>query len=199
VLKIGITGGIGSGKTTVCAVFKAIGLPVYHSDERARYLAETNLEIRRQITEAFGNESYINSCYNRKYIASLVFNDNYLLDKLNAIIHPYVAKDFREWTSLYNEEKYIIEEAAILFESGANINMDYTIFVDSPQNLRVNRVLKRDKTSRDEILRRIKNQWPAGKIRQLADWSIVNNNKRLILPQILRIHKQLINLAHSNG
>jgi dephospho-CoA kinase len=199
VLKIGITGGIGSGKTTVCSIFNSLGTPVYSADERARILTETNSEIREQIISLFGRESYIISGYNRKYIAGLVFNNDRLLSELNDIVHPYVSRDFINWMSQYPNSTYVIEEAAILFESGANKKMDYIIFVDSPLELRVKRIIKRDKSSRKDVLNKIKHQWPADKIRQLADWNIINNNKQLILPQILDIHNRLIKLAFNNG
>jgi len=198
VLKIGITGGIGSGKTTVCSVFKSLGIPVYHADERARYLTETNLNIRQQIIRMFGTKSYNESGYNSKYIAGLVFNDSKLLDNLNAIIHPYVYRDFKNWALNYTDTPYIIEEAAILFESGANKNMDHIIFIDSPLELRLKRVVKRDKMSREIVFKRINQQWLADKIRQLADWNIINNDKELILPQILEIHDRLMKLALAN-
>jgi dephospho-CoA kinase len=199
VLKIGITGGIGSGKSTVCSVFKSLDVPVYHADERARFLISTDKNIRRQIKEVFGNESYNSDGYNRKYMANLVFNDEVLLQKLNSIVHPFVSHDFHNWAVLLNNAPYIVEEAAILFESGANKMMDYIIFVDSTLELRLERVVKRDHSSREEVLKRIDQQWSAGKIKQLADWYIVNNNKKLILPQILEIHNRLINLALKNG
>jgi dephospho-CoA kinase len=198
VLKIGITGGIGSGKSTVCSVFKSLEIPVYHADERAKYLAATNREIHQQIVKVFGQEAYNPSGYNKKYIASIVFNDGKLLKKLNDIIHPYVSEDFKNWAGQYHEAPYIIEEAAILFESGSNKIMNYVIFVDSPLELRLERVIARDKTSREGILKRINQQWPADKIRQLADWVVNNNNKQLILPQILEMHYQLIKLAFTN-
>jgi dephospho-CoA kinase len=198
VLKIGITGGIGSGKSTVCSVFKALGIPVYNADERARYLIETDKDIKQQIIKVFGAKAFIDNVYNKKFIADLVFNDSNLLEKLNFIIHPHVSIDFKNWSNQFADAKYIIEEAAILFESGANKKMDYVIFVDAPLELRLDRVINRDKSKRSEVLKRIKHQWSADKIRQLADWSIVNNNKKLILPQILNIHNCLTKLTLVN-
>jgi dephospho-CoA kinase len=180
-------------------VFKSLEIPVYHADERAKFLAETDKKIRQQIIKVFGKEAYIDSGYNKKYIAGLVFNNEKLLNKINEIIHPYVSKDFNNWAYQNPYTPYVIEEAAILFESGANKKMDFVINVESPLELRLERIIKRDKTNRDEVLKRIKKQWPADKIRQLADWTIINNNKKLILPQILKIHNHLTNLAVANG
>jgi dephospho-CoA kinase len=156
----------------------------------------TNNEIQQQIISLFGSEAYSNNVYNRKFIASKVFVDNSLLTKLNNIVHPYVASDFHDWTEQYQGTNYIVEEAAILFESGANKKMDYNILVDAPTELRIERVMKRDKLTREEIINRISNQISTDKIRHLVDWIIVNDNKQLILPQILEIHNRLINNFH---
>lgn len=190
-LKIGITGGIGSGKSIVCSVFRLLGVPVYHADDRAKYLMENDIDIRTQIISLFGDEAYNGSNYNRKYIASLVFTNDSLLTKLNNIVHPYVANDFILWTELFKESAYVIEEAAILFESGAGKKMDYNILVDAPEEQRIKRVMKRDNLTEEEVRIRINKQISTDKIRHLVDWIIVNNNKQLILPQILKIHSQL--------
>jgi dephospho-CoA kinase len=191
VLKIGITGGIGSGKSIICKVFKALQVPVYNADQRAKILVETSPEIRSQIRKAFGENSYVGSKYNRTYIAGKVFNNRILLDKLNTIIHPAVMKDFHEWTKQYNVP-YLIEEAAILYESGANRALDHIIVVDAPEILRVSRIRKREGFSDDEIHERMQNQLPADKLRSLADWVIDNNDKVLVLPQILQLHHTLL-------
>jgi len=194
VIKVGITGGIGSGKSIVCSVFAKLGIPVYNADDRAKYLIETKTEIRNQISSLFGTEAYTGNIYNRKYIASKVFINENLLQKLNEIVHPHVALDFGEWSNHFTKNPYIIEEAAILFESGAYKKMDYNILVDAPIELRIKRVINRDKTTREEITNRIKKQISTDKIRPLVDWIIVNNNKQLILPQILEIHNKILKL-----
>lgn len=191
-LKIGITGGIGSGKSLVCKVFISLGIPVYNADERAKYLIENNLEIREQIIAIFGSEAFRNQLYNRKYIADKVFNDKNLLTKLNEIVHPKVGIDFYEWTLHNKDSIYLVEEAALLFESGAYKKMDYNILVDAPVETRIERVMLRDHLSHEEIQSRINNQVSTDKIRHLVDWIIINNNKQLILPQILQIHNYLI-------
>jgi dephospho-CoA kinase len=196
VLKIGITGGIGSGKSIVCSIFKLLGVPVYHADDHAKYLIENDTDIRAQIISLFGNKAYNGNIYNRKYIASIVFTNDSLLTKLNEVVHPHVAKDFTLWAEQFNESDYIVEEAAILFESNANKKMDYNILVDAPEELRIERVMKRDHLNEEEVRKRIRKQFSTVKIRHLVDWIIVNNNKQLILPQILKIHSQLKSNIH---
>lgn len=190
-LKVGITGGIGSGKTIICQVFKSLHVPVYNADQKAKMLVDSDPDIQSQIILEFGTESYTASGYNSKYIAKKVFNDSYLLGRLNQIIHPAVAEDFNTWTNNFSVP-YVIEEAAILFESGANKKMDSVIVVDAPENLRIVRIQKRDRLKEAEIRDRLQNQWPTDKLRRFADWVIDNNDNVLVLPQILKIHHKLI-------
>ncbi len=197
-MKLGITGGIGSGKSTVCKIFDSMGVPVYHADERAKVLVNTDEELQKAIIREFGSESFTHSTYNRQYMASIVFRDKHKLQVLNEIIHPLVEKDFAIWCQ-QQHYYYIVHEAAILFESGAYKQMDYTILIDAPLNYRIDRVVKRDKTSIEEVNLRLKNQWPADKISEMADWVIMNDGKTLILPQILEIHKYIVELDKSHG
>ncbi len=190
-LKVGITGGIGSGKSIICRVFKSLNVPVYYADQRARFLAETNPEIRYQISEVFGTQAYLDSVYNTTFIANKVFNNKALLNRLNSIIHPAVAKDFHTWSQSCSGP-YLIEEAAILYESGASNNMDYVIVVDACEKTRFLRIQKRDGLSEDKIKSRVLNQWSTDKLKALADWTIDNNENVLVLPQILHIHNTLI-------
>jgi dephospho-CoA kinase len=199
VLKVGITGGIGSGKSVVCHIFNVLGIPVYNADERAKFLISIDRNIRNEIIRVFGKDSYNAEGYNSKYIASLVFRNSDLLNCLNNIVHPRVVKDFKKWIHLQENAKYIIEETAILFESGAFKKTDRIILVDAPNKIRINRVLERDNVSEEEIRNRMKNQWPTNKIRPIADWIIENDDNNLILPQILAIHNQLMIQVHSNG
>lgn len=197
-LKLGITGGIGSGKTIVCEIFNTLHVPVYLADDRAKFLTETDTEIQNSIIREFGEESFINSTYNRQYIASVVFYEKEKLQALNRIIHPKVEKDFSDW---YKKQKssYVVHEAAILFESGVYKQMDYTLFVDAPVNYRIERVVKRDGIPGEQVKLRLKNQWPADKIRNMADWTVINDGKTLILPRILEIHKFLTEINKANG
>lgn len=190
-LKVGITGGIGAGKSTICKVFNALQIPVYHADQRAKILTETDPVIRSEIIREFGERSYRGSKYNVEYVAARAFGDKIKLSKLNHIIHPAVSKDFYQWVRR-QKAPYIIEEAAILFESGANQNMDHVIVVEAPEEIRISRIQKRDGIAREEIKKRIDSQWSADKLHALADWVVNNNDKVLVLPQILSIHNFLL-------
>ncbi len=198
-LKIGLTGGIGSGKSVVSQVFSQLGVPVYNADHMAKILVQTNHKLKKAIVAKFGEKSFTEQGYNTAYIAQLVFNNDNLLRALNKIIHPVVADDFINWCRQQGEKAYVLQEAAILFESRAADLMDYSIVVDAPLELRIERVITRDHCSKESVEMRIKNQWPADKIRALADWVIENDDKQLILPQILNIHKQLISISESHG
>ena len=197
-LKIGITGGIGSGKSIVCKAFSHLDVPVFSADITAKMLAEHDTAAIDAITRLFGKKAYVRGRYNRAYIAEKVFTDYSLLQQLNDILHPLVARDFIAWAGKHSASPYVLHEAAILFESGADQAMDFTLVVDAPVELRIRRIMRRDKIKRDKVEQRMKNQWPTDKIRQLADWTIQNDDKTLILPQILDIDKQLkkISLAH---
>lgn len=188
--KIGITGGIGSGKSYICTCFEHIGIPVYYADTEAKRLTNLNSNIREEISKLLGSKSYNSDGLNRAYVASKVFNNKDLLNKLNQIIHPAVEIDFIQWAN-QQHAPYVLKEAAILFESGSYKNTDHVIVVDAPLELRIKRVLERDKTTREEILKRIQNQWTTDKKKNLADFVIYNDDKTLILPQILRIDKTL--------
>lgn len=191
-LKIGITGGIGSGKSTVCLFFKQLGVPVYSADEKAKKLIDINRNLQNSIIREFGKEAFSDGKYNRSYIANLVFRDPSQLKKLNQLIHPAVTNDFNSWVKKHSDKVYILHEAAILFESDTAKYMDKSILVDAPEDLRIQRIINRDKTDRASVLKRMKNQWPTDKIRPMADWVIQNDQKTLVLPQVLRIHEQLI-------
>ena len=191
-LKIGVTGGIGSGKSLVCRIFSLLGAPVYAADERAKKLVHSNPLLKKNIIEEFGNEAYQGGEYNRKYIASVVFKDRRRLEKLNQLIHPAVAVDFQQWSSNQQDVAYVIKEAAIIFESGGDRQLDGVLAVDAPEDIRIRRVSERDGLEVNEIKKRIRSQWPADKIRALADWSVDNDNKKLILPAILEIHNKLL-------
>jgi dephospho-CoA kinase len=198
-LKIGLTGGIGSGKSTVCKVFSTLGVPVYQADEKAKALIAGDPDLKKSIIKEFGPEAFTPDGYNSLYIAGIVFNNKLQLQKLNSIIHPFVACDFIEWCKFYQHVPYIIQEAAILFESGAASLMDYTIVVDSPELLRIKRVMKRDLLNKEAVQMRINNQWPAEKIRALADWVIENDDINLILPQLLKLHNHLLTIASTHA
>jgi dephospho-CoA kinase len=188
-IKIGLTGGIGSGKTYVSEIFHMLGIPVYNADERSKFLLNNKLDLVESIKEIFGKEAYKDNEMDRKYIASIVFSNKLKLEQLNQLSHPAVESDFEEWCQKYSNNAYVIKEAAILFESNAYRIMDKNILVVAPIELRIKRVIQRDDSTYDQIWQRINNQWPTDKLESLADFIIENDDKTLILPQILEIDK----------
>ena len=161
-IKVGITGGIGSGKTTVCKEFEKLGISVYYTDLEAKHLFETDNDIKIDVYNNFGPDVFIDNkpytIIDRKKIAQIVFNDEEKLEKLNSIIHPKLWADFEKWCELHKNEKYVIMEAAILFESGADSKVDKIIVVTAPIETRIERVIKRDNITREEVLSRMNNQ-----------------------------------------
>ncbi|MCX6273241.1 MAG: dephospho-CoA kinase [Bacteroidetes bacterium] len=191
-LKIGLTGSIGSGKTLVSAVFRNLGVPVYNADLQAKRMLAYPYVIGR-IRKEFGDK-VINSEgeIDRRLLAAIVFPDNIKLEKLNQLIHPLVKGDFFCWTSLFHSAPYIIHEAAILYESGFYRYFDKVIMVTAPETLRIKRVMERDNVSEITVRQRIQYQWPDGDKLKLADFVIDNEEKVLLLPEIVNLHQQLI-------
>ena len=175
-LKIGVTGGIGSGKTTVCRIFKALKIPIYSADDRAKSLMTENASLRTSIFSLFGEKAYINNTLNRAYIASSVFNDKELLYKLNSVVHPIVELDFETWVKA-QKSPYLIKEAAVLIESGAFKLMDKILLVEAPHNLKLNRVILRDGVESEEVLLRMSTQMSDKEKRKYADTVIYNDEK----------------------
>jgi dephospho-CoA kinase len=190
-IKVGVTGGIGSGKSIVCRVFESLGIPVYYADLHSRRLVDSEPVIRNKLIGLFGPDIYNGSALNRPRFAAEIFADPQLLEAANTIIHPWVRKDFDRWVRDYPDKKYVIEEAAILFESGGNTQVDKCITVVAPVEVRMKRILKRPGMTPDRIREIMANQWPDEKKAALADFVIVNDEKSLIIPQILLIHDQL--------
>ncbi len=187
-IKVGLTGNIGSGKTTVAKVFEALNVSVFNADTAAHSLFEKD-DLKRQLIALFGN-SIIDPVgkIKREAIASIVFSDTQLLTQLNNLIHPKVYKLFNEWLKSVNNEKYIIIESAILFESGFDKYVDEVILVKAPQETRIMRVIKRDNISRDKVLERMNNQLPEMDKEIHADYLVNNDGTQLILPLLLRVH-----------
>jgi dephospho-CoA kinase len=187
---IGLTGGIGSGKTTVANMFKDLGVPVYIADIEARKLTNSSKVIKRELTKLLGSSCYQGGTLDRKYVASKVFNDSKLLDALNAIIHPKVAAHFNSWQRK-QQGVFCIKEAAILFENEGYKQCDLTILVVSPEQERIKRVIKRDAISEEEVLLRIKNQWSDEKKKKFADIIIENIDLISTKSQVLDVHSIL--------
>jgi dephospho-CoA kinase len=191
-LKVGLTGGIGSGKSLVSEVFKRIGIPVFNADQESKSIVNTDEEVIRSLKEEFGNSIYNHDGIDRKKLAAIIFNNQDALLKVNQIIHPKVRAYFFEWTKSFENKPYVIEEAAILFESKANIEMDFTINVHADELVRVKRVIERDKVSKGIVESRISNQLTNEERITLADFTIHNNGDEMILPQILKIHSEIL-------
>ncbi|MES2138337.1 MAG: dephospho-CoA kinase [Bacteroidota bacterium] len=191
-IKIGITGGIGSGKTTVCKVFELLGVPVYYADIEAKQILDSNLEVKKNILNAFGN-SVLNDeeKIDKKKLASLVFNNKENLEKLNSIVHPAVREHFEHWLQQHSTQKYILKEAAILFESGSYKLVDKIIAVVAPLELKISRTMQRDKVTQAEVELRISNQLNDDEKIKRSQFVIHNDEQQLLIPQILNIHDQI--------
>ncbi len=191
-LKVCITGGIGSGKTVVCEFFKTLGIKVYNADEEAKKFLYDNI-VKTKIRQYFGKEVFDkNDKIKTKVLADIVFNDNAGLEKLNSIIHPLVKQDFSIWSDKYCNEPYILLEAAILFEIGFHKDFYNVITVTAPEELRIKRIMKRDKITKEQVIERMQNQWKDNRKIEMADFVIYNDEKHLLIPQVLAIHRILI-------
>ncbi len=191
---IGVTGGIGSGKTIVCNVFSHLGIPVYEADKAVHRLYE-NQELIAKVADTISPEVLDkNGKINRKKLSEIVFNDPSKLQQLNKIVHPAVQKDFLDWTEKHKGLSYVIEEAAILFESGAYKNCDKIISVSAPVELRISRVRERDHKSKTEVEQILSRQMPEEERNKRSDYIIYNDEKQMIIPQVLDLHSILSKL-----
>jgi dephospho-CoA kinase len=193
--KIGLTGGIGSGKTYIAKVFENLGVPVFYADEEAKKILN-NKDILFLLSQKFETEvmDLQTGLANRKLIASIVFNRPEKLQILNQIIHPKVAQAFQQWCLSNQQSSYVIKEAAILFESNSYKNLDGVICVYAPMPLRINRVVERDGSNKDEIIKRINAQWSDEQRLAQSNWAINNDENKPILPQVLDIHQKILSL-----
>lgn len=188
---VGLTGGIGSGKSTVAGFFKELGVPVYIADTEAKRITNTSKIVRRKITALLGEKSYDSNGLNRPFVADKIFNDKALLNQVNNIIHPKVKQHFARWVKK-QKGHYCIKEAAILFENGSYTECDYIILVTAPEPIKVERLLKRDKTTRKEIQSRMDNQWPDARKIPFASFIIENINLEDTKRQVKRIHNRIL-------
>lgn len=190
--QVGVTGGIGSGKTLVCSVLKKMGVPVYDADQQARRLMEEDADLREKIIDLFGEEAYLGGALNRRYLSGQVFGNEQKLSGLNAMVHPAVRRDYTEWIRLHPDAPYVVEEAAILFESGASKFMDVTVLVFAPMNVRMARVMARDGVDEPNVRKRMMHQMDEGEKRRLSDLVIINDDNEMLLPQIIRVHQEIL-------
>lgn len=189
-LKIGLTGNIGAGKSTVSKVFAAMGVPVFDADIHGRQILSTNLEVQKQIIALLGDEVYDGNQPNRALIASKVFKNDSLLKSLNAIVHPAVGKAYDAWLA-HQKSDMVIREAAILIEAGTYKDLDYIVLVTCPEEERVRRVMKRDQISEEQVRERIRKQMPEEEKKKWAKFEIVNDGSHLVVPQVLEVYQKM--------
>ena len=196
-LKLGITGGIGSGKTTVAKVFEVLGIPVYYADDAAKKLMNTDEKLKEKIQLQFGNDVYKDGRLDRKYLSEIVFKNPEKLQLLNALVHPATLKDAERW--MQNQSTaYSLKEAALIFESGAQEQLDYVIGVTAPAPLRIQRTMHRDNITRVEVILRMDKQMDETIKIKLCDFVIKNDEQEMLLPQVLELHKKLLALSENN-
>jgi len=188
---IGLTGGIGSGKTTVARIFNMLNVPVYNSDDAGRKITDKNPLVKSAIKNQFGDDMFDeNENLNREKLSAIVFNDSTSLAKLNAIIHPAVAQDFKTWCA-NQSSPYVIKETAILFEHGLDKHLDGVIVVEAPDELRIKRVMHRNGITEEAVRNRILQQLPQNELISRADWVIHNNEEQLLIPQVLAVYSHI--------
>jgi dephospho-CoA kinase len=197
-LKVGLTGGIGSGKSTVAQIFITLGIPVFFADASAKKVMNENENLKEDIKNLFGDEAYDNEILNRKYIANIVFNDPFKLEQLNALVHPATIEMAEKWMQ-EQRTPYVIKEAALLFEAGSASDLDYLIGVYAPEHIRIQRVMQRDSISREEVLLRMSRQIDEKIKMMLCNFVLVNNEQKLLIPQVLELHQKLLVLNENNS
>ncbi len=191
-LLIGLTGGIGAGKSLVANVFKLLNVPVFDADNEAKAILGKSAEVRQKVIEAFGANAFTGNEPNRKFLAERVFSDESLRLKLNAIIHPGVGKAFENWVDQNAQEPYLLKEAAITFETGIYKQLDGVILVTAPKNVRIERVMKRDEVTEIQVLNRMAAQWSDEDKLKLSLYHVLNDGQTMIIPQVLKIHQALL-------
>ena len=193
-LKIGLTGGIGSGKTTVAKVFELLNVPVYYADAASKRLYKTDKQLIKKMKEHFGDDIYNQDELNRTKLAAIVFDNPEKLNLLNTLVHPPTIEDAQQWMQAQTTP-YVIKEAALLFESGSVASLDYVIGVHAPQHVRLKRVMDRDQTTREEVLNRMNRQIDEEIKMKLCDFVITNNEQELVIPQVMKLHNRIKELA----
>jgi dephospho-CoA kinase len=196
-LKVGLTGGIGSGKTTVAKIFELLGVPVYYADEAAKRIMNEDDELKKSLQKQFGDAAYKNGELDRGYLSSKVFHDPYQLEFLNALVHPATLRDAANWMAR-QKTIYIIKEAALIFESGSSEQLDYVIGVYAPSSLRIKRTMERNGVTREEVVKRMNNQIDERIKMKLCDFVIYNDEEQLVIPQVLQLNQRLLELAGEN-
>ncbi len=192
-LKIGLTGGIGSGKSTIAGIFKVLGIPVFDADSESKLIMENDERIILSIQKLFGNESYTDKKLNRRFISNIVFNDPLKLQQLNELVHPAAILAANSWISLQSA-RYVVKEAALLFESGSAANLDYVIGVFAPHELRIKRVTVRDNVTAEQVYARMSRQMDEKEKMKLCDFVLINDEQQLLIPQVVQLHEKFLSL-----
>lgn len=190
-MKIGITGGIGSGKTFICQLFKALAVPVYNADDEAKKLMNTDLRIRESLIATFGEATYKDGVLDRAFLAQQIFSDKEKLELVNGIVHPIVIQAAKDWAE-QQKARYSLKEAALLFESGSYKDLDYTILVTAPLSVRVQRVMERDGVTEEQVMERISKQLTDEEKIKMADFIIINDGITPLLPQVWSLHQKFL-------
>ena len=194
-MKIGITGNIGSGKSTVCKIFETMNIPIYYADLEAKRLMVEDANVREKIKLLFGLKAYTeDGTLNKEYISSIVFNNPQMLTRLNYIVHPAVRNDSARWAKMHKKALYTLKEAALLYESESHIDLDKIIVVSAPLETRIERVMKRDAVDRASVIARDNKQMSEAEKIERADYLIINDGKHSLVHQVQKIHKQLLDL-----
>lgn len=193
-LRIGITGGIGSGKSMVAGIFKVLGIPVFDADTAAKEIMHSNTDLKLSLVKHFGEEVYKEGKLDKKYLAAIAFNDPKQLELLNSLVHPYAIAAADEWAAKQTAP-YSVKEAALFFESGSAAGFDYMIGVYAPKHLRIKRAMDRDQISREQVLARMDKQIQEEIKMRLCDFVIVNDEQQLLIPQVLALHERFMSEA----
>lgn len=198
VLRVGLTGGIGSGKTTVAKIFELLGIPVYYADDAAKKIMNEDNELKAAIQKQFGAEAYKNGELNRAYLSTKVFNDAFQLEILNSLVHPATIRDAARWME-GQKSSYTIKEAALIFESGSAEYLDYVIGVYAPAQLRIERTMERNHVGLDDVTQRMNKQLDEDMKMKLCDFVIYNDEKHLLIPQVIELHQKLLRLSREHS
>lgn len=195
-MQVGLTGGIGSGKTTVAKIFGHLGIPVFYADEASKKITDTNQDVKNALVAAFGTGIYTENTLNRSALANIIFNDSSAIEIVNKTIHPAVFQAFQVWKN-QQTAPYVLQEAAILFETGGYKNFDKNILVFAPEDARIARVVQRNNVSADEVKQRMAKQGDQEQHKALADFVILNYGQHILLKQVLAVHKSLLQAANA--
>jgi len=195
-LKVALTGGIGSGKSTVARVFRVLKVPIFDADREAKLILANDPDVIVEVKSAFGEKAYVDGSPNKQFLADIVFSDQKMRSKLNGIIHPAVARSFESFCRTHSDCEYVIKEAAITIETGAYQSMDSVILVTAPEQLRVERVVRRDQTNPEKVRGRMKAQWTDERKRPYAQFEVVNDDQTPVIPAVLQIHNALLRSAN---